>query len=336
MTTRPLNSVRVQGRLQREEGGHLHEQNSVVSEGNTIDIKPEGHTSVFLKEVVEGLDIHATDLVLDATAGQGGHSFAILSHNPGVTVLALDADAEAVAMTKKRLEKFKNRAVVVESNFEHVEKVLHAQGKKEIQKAIFDLGWNVGQLASGRGFSFKHDEPLSMSYGKEPASGFNAREIVNEWNEKTLADVFFGYSEEQYARRIAKAIIDRRSFQPIETTIELAELVRDSVPAGYRHGRIHPATKTFQALRIAVNDELGVIERGLEGTWKHLACGGRIAVISFHSTEDRVVKQLFQKFVKDSGRLVHKKPLVPTREEIIHNPRARSAKLRIVEKICEQ
>ena len=286
-----------------------------------------------LDEVLTSLDVQKTDLVLDATAGQGGHSFAILSSMPGSEVLALDADPEAVALAQKRLSKFKKRALVVLSNFEHVEKVLHKQGVKEINKALFDLGWNSGQLASGRGFSFGHDEPLNMSYGPEPVSGFNAREIVNEWDEKTLADVFYGYSEEQYSRRIAKAIIDRRSFKPIETTIELSELVRDAVPPGYRHGRIHPATKTFQALRIAVNDELGVIERGVEGAWKHLAPGGRIAVISFHSTEDRVVKQLFQKLVKDGGRLVYKKPLVPSRAEIIHNPRARSAKLRVIEKI---
>jgi 16S rRNA (cytosine1402-N4)-methyltransferase len=291
---------------------------------------------VLLKEVLEGLDMQKGDLVLDATAGQGGHSFAVLSENPGVSVLALDADPEAVVLTRTRLEKFKNRATVVESNFEHVEKVLHKQGIKEINRAIFDLGWNSGQLFSGRGFSFQYDEPLSMSYGPEPASGFNAREIVNEWEEKTLADVIFGYSEEQYARRIANAIVERRKFSPIETTIELAELVRDAVPPGYRHGRIHPATKTFQSLRIAVNDELGVIERGLEGAWKHLASGGRIAVITFHSTEDRLVKQIFLKYSKEGGRLVTKKPQVPSRSEIIHNPRARSAKLRIIEKICEQ
>ncbi len=286
------------------------------------------------------LAVRPDEVVLDATAGQGGHSFAILSNNPQAHLVAIDADPDAVLFTREKLAPFGERATVVESNFSNVEKVLRKQGLKEIDKALFDLGWNSGQLASGRGFSFQHDEPLSMSYGTKPASGFNAHEILNEWDEKTLADVFYGYGEEQYARPIAKAIVERRTFKPIETTIELAELVRDTVPAGYRHGRIHPATKTFQALRIAVNDELGVIERGIEGVWKHLSCGqpgagGRIAVITFHSIEDRVVKQLFAKFVKEeNGTLINKKPLVPGRSEIINNPRARSAKLRVIEKIC--
>jgi len=291
------------------------------------------HTSVFLEEVLENLNLQPGDVVVDATAGQGGHSFAIASVSK-VSLLALDADKDAVRATRERLEKFAARATVDEANFGDVEKMLKKHSVQRVTKALFDLGWNSGQLASGRGFSFLHDEPLNMSYGAKPASGFTAKEILNEWDEKTIADVLYGYGEEQYARRIAKAVVERRAFKPFETTIELAEVVYDHVPAGYRHGRIHPATKTFQALRIAVNDELGVIPRGIEGVWKHLVEGGRIAVITFHSIEDRVVKRLFASFVKDgSGKLVHKKPLVPSRKEIIHNPRARSAKLRVIEKI---
>ena len=320
MKTTTLKKAPVKARLPREEDAHPQE---LVE-----------HTSVLVEEVLQGLDIHADELVLDATVGRGGHSNVILSSTKA-KVLALDADRESIAATREKLAKFGDRFVAVEGNFGDVEKILRMQGVKEVNKALFDLGWNSTQLTSGRGFSFLHDEKLSMSYGKKPASGFTAKEILNQWDEKTLADVFYGYGEEQYARGIAKAIVERRAFEPIETTVELAELVRDSVPAGYRHGRIHPATKTFQALRIAVNDELGVLERGLQGVWKHLSCEGRIAVITFHSIEDRVVKHLFQGFVKDgSARLINKKPLVSNRSEIIHNPRARSAKLRVIEKIC--
>ena len=337
MKTKTAPNVRVKNSLQREEGSSLREPVTAVTQQAPAHAP---HTSVFLEEVQKLLAVQPGEVVLDATAGQGGHSFAILSNNPQARVLALDADKDAVIFTREKLARFGERATVVESNFSDVEKVLRKQGIPEVHKALFDLGWNSGQLASGRGFSFQHDELLSMSYGKKPASGFDAREILNEWDEKTLADVFYGYGEEQYARSIAKAIVERRKFKPIETTIELAELVRDTVPAGYRHGRIHPATKTFQALRIAVNDELGVIERGIAGVWKHLACGqpgagGRIAVITFHSIEDRVVKQVFAKLVKeDGGQLTIKKPLVPSRSEVINNPRARSAKLRVIEKIC--
>lgn len=333
MKTRSLTHVRVQGRLQREEGGYAHEQESEKTETVSKTHDHSSHTTVLLEEVLENLDIQPTDVVFDATAGHGGHSLKVLSDTKA-RVLAVDADPEAVLSTRGRLEKYKDRFEVVEGNFSDAEKIIkkHADGK--VQKAIFDLGWNLSQLASGRGFSFLHDEPLSMSYGTTPASGFTAREVLNEWDEKTLADVIYGYGEEQYARRIAKAIIERRKVKPIETTLELAELVRDSVPAGYRKGRLHPATKTFQALRIAVNDELGVIEKGIRGVWEHLECNGRVAVITFHSIEDRVVKHLFQDLVKKDGQLINKKPLVPSRKEIIGNPRARSAKLRVIQKIC--
>ncbi len=331
MITRSLTHVRVQGRLQREEGGYVHEQQSEKTAEAKYDHST--HTTVLLEEVLANLDIQPTDIVFDATAGRGGHSFLVLDKTEA-RVLAVDADPDAVLATRGRLEKFKERVEVVEGNFSDAEKIIKKHTRGEVQKAIFDLGWNLSQLASGRGFSFLHDEPLSMSYGPTPASGFNAQEILNEWDETTLADVFYGYGEEQYSRRIARAIIERRVVKPIETTLELAELIRDAVPPGYRRGRLHPATKTFQALRIAVNDELGVIERGVTGVWNHLGCGGRIAVISFHSIEDRVVKHLFQDFVKNGGVLINKKPLVPSRNEIISNPRARSAKLRVIEKIC--
>ena len=295
-----------------------------------------------LDEVLKSLDVGAGDFVLDATAGQAGHSAAILKKQPKARLLALDADPQAVALARETLEYFGARAEVCEANFANIEKVLKKQKIKIINKALFDLGWNRGQLQSGRGFSFLHDEPLVMSYGPKPLSGFTAKEIVNEWDEETLANVFFGYGEERYARRIAKAIVDRRKIQPIASTIELVEIIRDSVPAAYRRSRIHPATRTFQALRIAVNNELGALEQGVRAVWAHLAPGGRLAVITFHSIEDRAVKKLFVEFARPPGRgargetigrLIYKKPLPASQKEIITNPSARSAKLRVIEKI---
>lgn len=272
------------------------------------------------------------ELVLDATAGRGGHSEAILKSAP-VRLLALDADPASVEAARARLAHCGERATVVEANFRDIASVLKRHHIKTIDKALFDLGWNMSQLASGRGFSFMHDEPLSMSYGTVPASGFTAAEILNSWEEKVLADVIFGYGEERYARVIARAIAARRELQPIATTLELVEIIRDAVPARYRRGRTNPATKTFQALRIAVNDELGSIERGVAAAWEHLAPGGRIAVITFHSIEDRAVKNIFRTLARQSGgRLLVKKPLTASRAEIISNPSARSAKLRGIQK----
>ena len=256
----------------------------------------------------------------------------MLQAAPKATLLALDADPASVAIARKKLEKFGARAEVIEANFGDLAQVMDKKGKDNSNKALFDLGWNSGQLASGRGFSFLTDEPLNMSYGKTPASGFTAAEALNEWDEKTLGNVFFGYGEERYARRIAKAIVLRRDIQPIKTTIELVEIIRDATPAAYHRGRIHFATRTFQGLRMAVNDELGVIDRGVRAAWARLAPGGRIAVITFHSIEDRTVKRLFVELAKDRGKLVMKKPLPASRSEIAENPRSRSAKLRVIEK----
>lgn len=327
MTTPILTPARVSHRSSREEGGRAHEQKS----------EQMGHTSVMVTEVLRALDLKKGDIVVDATAGYGGHSFAMLSEQPGITLLALDADPSAVERAREKLRPFAAKAEVVESNFDALAAVLKKHKLKAIHKALFDLGWNSGQLALGRGFSFLYDEPLNMSYGKKPASGFFAHEILNTWEESTLADVLYGYGEERYARRIAKAIVARRDIQPIKTTIEFVEIIKDAVPVGYRHGRLHFATRSFQALRMAVNDELGVTERGVTAAFDHLCVGGRVAVITFHSIEDRAVKRLFAGFVRAKiGRLVVKKPLVPTRAEITTNPRARSAKLRVIEKICNE
>jgi 16S rRNA (cytosine1402-N4)-methyltransferase len=292
-----------------------------------------------LREAVGMLDLHDDDVVIDGTAGQGGHSEAILK-SARVTLLSIDADDEAVARTSLRLSKLGSRAEnasVVLGNFSDIRHLAHARHIKEANKVLLDLGWNMGQLESGRGFSFLHDEPLNMSYGERPASGFTAAEILNTWEEKAIADALFGYGEERYARRIARAVVERREIEPIETTLEFVEIIKDAVPGVYRHGKIHPATRSFQALRIAVNDELGVLERGLEGSFDLLACDGRLAVITFHSIEDRKVKQAFARWVKEGkAKLLTKKPMTADSEEIISNRPSRSAKLRGIQKICNE
>ncbi len=289
------------------------------------------HISVMTKEALKLLDLKDADMVVDATLGLGGHSEAILKEKKAI-VLALDADPVAVEAARERLKRFGERIAIINANFGDLAQVLKKEGIEKIDKALFDLGWNRTQLGDGRGFSFLTDEPLSMSYGARPASGFTATEILNTWKEGVIADVLFGYGEETYARRIAKAIVERREIEPFATTIELVEVIRDAVPARYRHGRLHFATKSFQALRIAVNDELGVIEKGIHGAWEHLSSGGRVVVITFHSIEDRLVKRMFAALAKKDGMLVIKKPLAASREESIRNPSARSAKIRAIQK----
>lgn len=321
--THALTSTRVKHHPRREEDGTQREWNS----GRT----PRAHQSVLVHEVLRILAPKNGEVIVDATAGQGGHSEAVLKE-ARVRLIALDADPTAVEAVQTRLKRFGEHVAVVNANFSELDQVLTTAGVTHINAALFDLGWRQEQLDQGRGFSFQQDEPLIMSYGVTPASHFTAAEALNTWSEKAIADVLFGYGEERYAKRIAKAVVARREIKPIETTLEFVEIIRDSVPHHYRHGRLHVATRSFQALRIAVNDELQVIEKGVRAAWKHLAPGGRLAVISFHSTEDRVVKRLFQSLVKDGGTLLTKKPIIATQAEINHNPSSRSAKLRGIQK----
>lgn len=309
-------AVRPQSRLPREEG-----------------VSTAAHVSVMPSEVLRELDLKTARLVLDASAGAGGHSEAILK-NSSARLIALDADPQAAAAVKERLSAYGARATVREANFADVVDVLRDEKIESIDRALFDLGWNRGQLSSGRGFSHaRRDDELSMSYGKKPASGFNAKEILNTWSEAVIADVLFGYGEERYARRIARAVTLARAQKEISTVGDLVDIVAASVPAAYRRGKIHFATKTFQALRIAVNDELGTLRKGIRGAWSILTQGGRIVVISFHSIEDRAVKQLFRELAQEGGFVVTKKPLTPELVEVRANPSARSAKLRVLERL---
>ena len=293
------------------------------------------HQSVLLHEAIEELVIQTTDTVVDATLGGAGHARAIaeLLGSDG-TFVGFDLDADAIERAKTSLKDAKPRTFCIEANFRHLEKELGARGITHIDKALFDLGWSAYQLDAGRGFSFLRDEPLLMTYGKaDGKSILTAATIVNEWEENSIADIIFGWGDERYSRRIAKAIVERRNERPFTLATELAETIKSAVPGAYRHGRLHPATRSFQALRIATNDELGALKEGLESSWKLLNPGGRIAVITFHSIEDRIVKEMFLEFERSGqGTRITRSPKKPSRDEMLANPRSRSAKLRVIEK----
>ncbi len=295
------------------------------------------HVPVLLQETIEGLDLHEGDVVLDGTVGLGGHSEEILKHigNDGVYI-GTDEDAQALTYAKERLTKYPTKKVFIEENFRNLDRVLDDAGYSQVDKILLDIGLSNLQLeGSGRGFSFKHDEPLLMTFRKEPKEGdLTAREIVNEWAVDSLTDIITGYGEEKFAWRIANAICTSRKTKPIETTMELVEIIKNAVPVFARFGKTHPATKTFQAIRIVVNDELGALREGLLKGFTRLTSGGRMAVISFHSLEDRIVKEFFKKqVVSGLGTIITKKPIAPSDEEVARNPKSRSAKLRIIKKL---
>ena len=291
------------------------------------------HRPVLLHETIDSLALAKGDLVVDATLGGVGHSALIAEKlgRKGILV-GIDADKDAIQRARVALESVLPKVVLIEGNFRDLKSLLAERGIVSIDKALFDLGWSSYQLSAGRGFSFLADEPLSMTYAHD--AKLSAETIVNEWGEESLADIIYGFGEERYARQIARGIVLSRARRRIATASELAEVIRSSVPARYAHGRLHPATKTFQALRIAVNDELGALEKGLREAWGLLSSGGRIAVITFHSIEDRIVKRMYREWRDEKlGVLLTKKPIVPTREEVAENPRARSGKLRVIEKL---
>lgn len=298
--------------------------------------EPLGHKTVLLHEAIERLAIQPADTVVDATLGGGGHARAIagMLGKQGMLV-GIDADASAVLRAREALKHIAAPKIhLVAANFRNISGELGKLGITQIDKALFDLGWSGYQLDAGRGFSFQKDEPLLMTYSKHPGPDeLTAGKIVNEWGEESIADILFGWGEERYSRRIARMIVERRARNPFETSRELGEAIKQAVPPVYRYGRIHPATRTFQALRIAVNDELGALKIALQDTWRHLAPHGRIAVITFHSVEDREVKR-FMTNLEDvhQGKRVERKPVIPSKEEISANPRARSAKLRVIQK----
>ena len=296
-----------------------------------------GHTSVLLQEAVDVLSISSEDTVVDATVGGAGH-FSLLLNKLGSegTLIGIDADAQAIARAQAVYDSAEEspRMFLVEDNFRNLESILEARGIEKVDAVLFDLGWSGYQLARGRGFSFQTDEPLLMTYGEGSEGTETAANVINSLPEEKLADIFFELGEEQFSRRIAHAIVEHRKQERILTTFQLVEVIKDATPSWYHHRRLHPATKTFQALRIYVNDEFGALRDGLSAAIKCTKPGGRAAVITFHSIEDRIVKLLFREEVtKGIGGLVTKKPIVPSAIELVENPRARSAKLRVFE-VC--
>jgi 16S rRNA (cytosine1402-N4)-methyltransferase len=295
------------------------------------------------QEVIEGLAVQPGGRYIDCTAGTGGHSGAILKYSsPGGQLLGIDADPSAVEMARKRLSGYGSSVVIENDNFVNLEKVCAKYDFMPVHGILLDLGLSSLQLNdNGRGFSFQYAAPLDMRF--DPEQKITAADIVNRYSEAELAHIIRDYGEEPASNRIARFIINER---PISTTIELARIVEQAV--GFKRGRIHPATRTFQALRIAVNNELEHLESTLRQAVNLLGYEGRLVVITYHSLEDRIVKQFMQHEAKDcvcppeamvcnchhtaSLKLINKKVITPSIEEISHNPRSRSAKLRIAER----
>ena len=296
------------------------------------------HDTVLLAEAVDSLSVQPDDTVVDATLGGAGH-FALLMSKLGAkgTLIGIDADHSALERAQLHLqtvpEATRPKVILIEDNFSNLSSILARAGEESPDKVLFDLGWSGFQLSTGRGFSFRADEPLLMTYGDPKNAETTAGDLVNHLSEVSLADTIFALGEERFARGIARSIVAAREAQPILTTFALVEAIEAGVPGWYRHRRLHPATKTFQALRIAVNDELGALRSGLAAALAALSPGGRIAVITFHSIEDRIVKSMLRDAAyAGQGILVCKKPIIASLVELTRNPRARSAKLRVFEK----
>lgn len=292
------------------------------------------HTTVLLHEAVDGLSLSKGDTVVDATFGSGGHGKEIVKRL-GKSGHYIGIDADETALDEVKLGEYDTRVTLINDNFSNLPTILSSLQIEQVDAIVADLGWRMEQFADGgKGFSFMHDGPLYMTFGKPEDYDFTAADIINSWDEHVLADIFYGYADERFARRIAKAIVDKRKQKKILTTFQLNEVVRSAYPKpALKNKSTHPSTKVFQALRIAVNDELGVLERFIQAAFIALKPGGRVAIITFHSIEDRVVKHSFREFAQaDLADLTPKKPIVPTHEELKENPRSRSAKLRIITK----
>lgn len=306
------------------------------------------HVTVLLQETVEGVFRDPSGTYVDCTLGGGGHSALILSKlGPEGKLVGFDQDPLAIANAKARFQG-DSRVILVEKNFENLEESLASLDLLPVQGIIFDLGVSSPQLDEAeRGFSYMQDAELDMRM--DPTNPLSAKVLVNEWSAEELADLIWKYGEERWSKRIADFIVQYREEKEIETTGELVEIIKKAIPASARREGPHPAKRTFQALRIEVNDELGVLERTLDQVIRCLAPGGRVGVITFHSLEDRIVKEKFQSWLgrctcppgfpicqcgaKPLAKLVNRKPILPREEEIRDNPRARSSKLRIAEKL---
>ena len=305
------------------------------------------HLPVLLEPVLQALSVRPDGIYVDGTAGGGGHSFAIASELTNGHLYALDQDPDAIAVASARLADLP--ATVIRTNFANMDTVLAERGVTKVDGILMDIGVSSHQLDDGaRGFSFHEDAPLDMRMSQE---GTTAADLCNTMSEEQLADIFFRYGEEKFSRRIAAAIVREREHTPIETTLQLAELIKAAVPAAARRDK-HPARRVFQALRIEVNDELGCLSRALDTAFDLLDVGGRLAIITFHSLEDRMVKQRFAEWRQGcicppqapvctcghtpAAELVTRKPVRASEQELLDNPRSRSATLRCVTKLHDR
>ncbi len=303
------------------------------------------HQPVLLRETIEELVTKKDGIYVDCTLGGGGHTEAILSASPDTRVIGIDQDTEALKASAERLAPYGDRAVFVWNNFRNIDAVLSELGIEKVDGFLFDLGISSPQLDhADRGFSYQQDAPLDMRMNRE-STGLTARDIVNTYTEEELAEILWKYGEERWAKRIAAFIVESREKKPLETTGELVSVIKAAIPKKVRQEGHHPAKKSFQALRIAVNDELNIIAPAMEAAAKHLNPGGKLAVISFHSLEDRIVKETMKYLAADcicpphqivctcnKERLIKitvRKPIVAGEAELQENPRARSAKLRV-------
>jgi 16S rRNA (cytosine1402-N4)-methyltransferase len=293
------------------------------------------HITVLKQEAVALLSLKPNSIVVDATYGAGGHALAICERlNKEGLYIGLDADQSALEESVLQSAKINPPYHLIHKNFADITEVVRSLHIKKVDAIIADLGWRTDQFTDGgKGFSFASDDPLLMTYGTGESYLFTAHDIVNGWAEEDIANVIYGYGEERYSRRIAQAIVTQRKTALIETASRLADIVAGAVPAAYRRGKTNPATKTFQALRIAVNDELQVLQKFLDQASEILSPEGVLVVISFHSLEDRIVKQAFRALASTGDyTILTKKPVVASSEELVANPRARSAKLRAIQK----
>ncbi len=295
------------------------------------------HISVLLQKTIDELNIKSGQVIVDGTLGGGGHSLEIIRRfNSSVKIIGFDLDVDAIDRVKVLTEDKKADIIFVNNGFQNIEEELKSLNIEKIDRLILDLGFSSFQLEeSGRGFSFLLDEPLLMTLKKDLTDeDLTAGEIVNEWAEDSLADIIYGFGEEKYARRIAKAIVLARVEKEIKTTFDLVSILEKSIGRFYRGKKIHFATKTFQALRIATNRELENLAEVIDKGFNFLSQGGRMAIITFHSLEDRLVKRRFKELAENGqAKLINKKPYIPSETEIESNPRSRSAKLRLIEKI---
>lgn len=307
------------------------------------------HTTVLLKETVDGLNIKDDGIYVDCTLGGAGHSEYILSQlSDKGKLYAFDQDDTAIAHAKERLAAYGEKVTFIKSNFLYLQEELTELGVDKVDGVLYDLGVSSPQLDTPeRGFSYHHDAPLDMRMDKD--AQISAYDVVNHWPYAELVKIFFKYGEEKFSKQIARKIEATREAAPIKTTGELVEIIKEAIPAPARRKGGHPAKRVFQAIRIAVNDELGVFEKSLQKAMDILNPGGRISVITFHSLEDRICKAAFKQAsetpdlppglpiipeeYKPEMKLVNRKPILPSEEELEQNNRARSAKLRIAEKL---